>query len=272
MKYSVSPGLPIAVAIGEREAVRVVAGDVQRRRQLGRRVRRQRDRLAAAERHLAGRGRTIGEHLHADVGAGRRVDVAAVGFGARRQPQAGGIGVVDVDARHARRHRDGDLVGRRRHRAGDDAVLERRADRRQREAERARGVARSSRVARQRSPSAICTCAITGARLPTSRASNRQRRSRFDSARSPASPRARRGPGTASATRHRTPAAPGRARRTARAPSTSTGGRRLEAGAAQRLAEHDRVDVDRRRAPRRVGDHQLGQRRRVLGAWRRRPR
>ena len=210
----------------------------------------------------AGRRRPIGEHVHADIGAGRRVDVAAVGLGARRQPQAGRIGVVDVDARDARRMRDGDVVGRRRHRAGDDAVLERGVDRRQRQAERTRRRRLAISDARQRSPSAICTCAMIGARLPTSRAW-------IASARAGLDPRvagrdferdARRE--TASATRRRAPAAPGRARptarRRARAPTRPPGSRR---GADDSPAAMVSTSTSAR-PPRGVGEHQIGEHRR----------
>ena len=92
-----------AVGIGERDAIELSASRSERPGEFGRRRGAQREAVAAAERHQPGRGRPIGEHVHADVGAARRVDVAAVRLGARRQLQAGGIGVIDVDARDARR-------------------------------------------------------------------------------------------------------------------------------------------------------------------------
>ena len=129
-----------ALAIGQRDPVGIVVDDLQRRGQLGRRVGCQRETLAVAERHLAGGRRTIGEHAHANVGAWRRIDIAAIAFGPRRQPQTRRIGVFDVDALDARRVRDGHVVDRRRQRPGGDPVLERGRDGVDAEPERTRRV------------------------------------------------------------------------------------------------------------------------------------
>ena len=251
-----------AVAIGEGDAIRVVIDHLQRRGELVRLVRRQRDLLAVAERHLTVGGGAIGEHLHADVGAGRRVDVAAVGFRARREAQAGGIGVMDVDARHARRNRDRNVVGRRRHRAGDDAVRERRADRRQRQAERA------GRVARHLGDAPAI--AVRDLHLRDDRRAvahkvrlNRERRARLHlriprrHVQADAIGKQRQRGGVDRLTRRT-------ARREQDDPERQRGGGGLEPGAAQRLARDDRVDVDRRRPARGVGDHRVGKQWRVL--------
>ena len=123
------------LAIGERHTVGVVVDDLQRRGELGWLVGGQLDGLAIVERHASARSGPIGEDVHADVGAGGRVDVAAVLLGARRQTEPGRIRIVDVDARDARRVRDRHVVGRRRHRTRHDAVLERRRHRFERQRE-----------------------------------------------------------------------------------------------------------------------------------------
>ncbi len=56
-------------------------------------------------------GRSVNTRTRS-VGAGWRIDVAAVGLGPRREPEAGGIRVLDVDPRDAWRMCDGDLVRR----------------------------------------------------------------------------------------------------------------------------------------------------------------
>ena len=69
------------------------------------------------------------------LGSGRRVNIAAVLFGARFQAKRGRVGVVDIDARHARRMRHRHCVSCRSDRAGNDAILERRRHGVEREAE-----------------------------------------------------------------------------------------------------------------------------------------
>ena len=254
-------GVADAIAIGEDDAVGVVAGDGQRRRQLVRRVGGKRDRLAAAERHLAGRRRPIGEDLHPDAGAGRRVDVAAVGLGPRREPQAGRIGVVDVDPRHARRDRDRNLVGRRGHGAGDDAILEGRANRWHGEAERTGGIAGHLAHAP--------AIAVRDLHLRDDRRAvadkaclDRERRAGLD-------PRVARrhleadAIGEQGQRRRVDRLTRGTARREQDDREDHRGGGGAEPGPPQRFARHNGLDIDRRRPARGVGDHHLGKRRRV---------
>ena len=128
-------GVGEPVEIGERHAVGIVVDDLQRGGEQGRRLGGQRDLAAVAERHLSARRGPVRMDAQSDVGPGRRVNVAAVLFGTRLQAQRGRIRVIDVDARHARRSRHRDGVGRRRHRAGDHAVVEPGCHRFERQAE-----------------------------------------------------------------------------------------------------------------------------------------
>ena len=186
-------------------------------------------------------------------------------FGPRREPQPGGIRVVHVDPRDARRHRDGDLVSRRRDRAGGDAVLERRADRRQREAERARGAARHL----GRAPA----IAVGNLHLRDHRRAiadqprfNRQRAFRLSLCAFPGvtSRPTRSGNSVSDAASNACRAGPREANSTS-ASATAAAAACRPARRSDRAGD-DRVDVDRRRAPRRVGDHQLGQAPAGLGA------
>jgi len=77
-------------------------------------------------------------NLH--VGAGRRVDVTAVLVGLRRQTERIGVVILEIDAGHARRSGHGDVVDRRGHGAGHDAVFERTADRPQLQTKRSRRI------------------------------------------------------------------------------------------------------------------------------------
>ena len=125
-----------------------------------------------------------------------------------------GIGVVHVDPRHPRRHGHRDLVGWRRYRSGDDAVLERSRHRRHRQAERTGGIGRH--VA-DTPAIAVRDLHLRENRRTVSRELrlNRQRRARLDPRVSRRHVRARRDRETASAPPHPSPGARVRERGTA---------------------------------------------------------
>ncbi len=134
-----------ALTVCQRHAIRAIFDNRERPRQHIAGLRCQRDRLAIGERHAAGGSRTHGVDSKANVSTHRRVDVAAIFFGSPRQAQGRRVGVLEIDARDARRLHNADLVGRRRHGADDNTIFERHADGLDRERESARPIGRHFR-------------------------------------------------------------------------------------------------------------------------------
>ena len=125
------------LGVRQRHAIRAVLRELHRPAQHSIRPDREIELLVGTEDHPSRRGWQIGVDEHADVGAGRCVDIAAIFLNPRRETQGTRIGVLDVDARDARgvHHRDG--IRFRRHGAGDHAVVKRRRQAVQRKREAA---------------------------------------------------------------------------------------------------------------------------------------
>ncbi|HTC72381.1 MAG TPA: hypothetical protein VK655_05795, partial [Solirubrobacteraceae bacterium] len=121
-------GIRQAVAIGQRDAVGIVSDDPQCHGPRRGRLARERQRRSAVQDHAACRHLSIRVDADPHLGSRRGVDVAAILLRARLQPERRRIRIVEVDACHPRRSRDGDGKRSRRQRADRDAVGERRGD------------------------------------------------------------------------------------------------------------------------------------------------
>ncbi len=111
-------------AIDEEDAIGAVTGQCHRRGELRGRDRRQRHRAAGRERQLSLRDGMFGVNVQSHGSVRRRIDIAAVHFGVRRQAERRGIRVVHVDAGDTGHSGDADAIDRRHQRAGGDAISE----------------------------------------------------------------------------------------------------------------------------------------------------